>query len=140
VKDDEVEAAIKIKVGQKLVHEVSEGNGPVHALDLALRKALLPSYPKLADMKLVDYSVRVIGDARETTDGNSLGGSGSTGSLVRVMIQSQDRDGQTWGTIAVSTNILAATWAALVDAIDYKRLLDLKAGWEVMLSDSNVSK
>ena len=76
------EATVKVRVGDRVEHTVSEGDGPVNALDGALRKALLPSYPRLAEMQLVDYKVRVV-NARE-----------GTAARVRVVIESRDGDGR----------------------------------------------
>jgi 2-isopropylmalate synthase len=101
------EATIKVQVGDDVRHEVAEGDGPVNALDAALRKALGDFYPVLATMKLVDYKVRVV---------NSEAG---TAARIRVMIESSDKD-HVWGTIGVSENIIEASWLALVDAIEYK--------------------
>lgn len=100
------EATIKLKVGEQILHTVAEGNGPVNALDHALRKALEQVYPELREIKLTDYKVRVI-------DGNS-----GTGAKVRVLIESAAR-GRSWGTVGVSTNILEASWQALVDSVEY---------------------
>lgn len=106
------EAIIKIKVDNKMEFTVGEGDGPVHALDSALRKALEGYYPSLADMRLVDYKVRVI---------NSGGG---TAAKVRVIIESCDKV-ETWGTVGVSGNLIEASWQALVDSVEYKLLKDL---------------
>jgi 2-isopropylmalate synthase len=103
----ETSAAIKIKIGDIIRHDVAEGDGPVNALDAALRKALLPIYPQLSDMKLVDYKVRVINSEAATAAG------------VRVVIESSDSKSQ-WGTVGVSTNIVEASWLALVDSIEFK--------------------
>jgi 2-isopropylmalate synthase len=88
-------------------HEVAEGDGPVNALDAALRKALTDLFPSIAEMHLVDYKVRVINSNAGTAAG------------VRVVIESQDNDGA-WGTVGVSTNIIEASWTALVDSFEYK--------------------
>jgi 2-isopropylmalate synthase len=101
------EATIKLKVDGVLEHTVSEGDGPVNALDGALRKALEDHYPQLAEMSLVDYKVRVI---------NARAG---TAARVRVVIESKDRD-EVWGTVGVSENIIEASWLALVDSFEYK--------------------
>jgi 2-isopropylmalate synthase len=135
--DGEVaEASVKLKVGGRLQHTVSEGSGPVNALDRALRAALLPCYPELLGMKLKDYSVRVIHNTGTDDDmvrvkpvGDPLGLSDSTGSAVRVTVQSQDSEGNVWSTVAVSRDIMAASWAALVDAFEYKRILDARHVW-----------
>jgi 2-isopropylmalate synthase len=105
------EATVKVKVGDAVQHTASEGDGPVNALDGALRKALLPAYPSLGDMTLVDYKVRVV---------NSKEG---TAARVRVVIESRD-GASTWGTVGVSENIIEASWLALCDAIEYKLFKD----------------
>ncbi|MEE2640543.1 MAG: citramalate synthase [Planctomycetota bacterium] len=101
------EATVKLKIQNDLCHEVAEGDGPVNALDNAMRKALLDFYPELQQMRLVDYKVRVV---------NSAAG---TAARIRVNIESADNEG-VWRTIGVSENIIEASWLALVDAIDYK--------------------
>ena len=110
----QTEATIKLRVGDKLCHEVAEGDGPVNALDAALRKALNPLFPNLADMNLVDYKVRVIN------------GEAGTAAGVRVTIESRD-ERDVWGTIGVSENIIEASWMALIDAIEYKLAKDEQA-------------
>ena len=85
---------------------VAEGDGPVHALDGALRKALIDSLPELADIKLTDFKVRVV----NTKEG--------TAAKVRVIIDSTDGE-QSWSTVGVSTNMIEASWHALVDSIVY---------------------
>jgi 2-isopropylmalate synthase len=102
------EASVKLRVGQEVRHEVAEGDGPVNALDAALRKALNGHFPNLRGVQLVDYKVRVI---------NSDAG---TAAAVRVVIESQDEDGTTWGTVGVNENVIKASWDALVDSIEYK--------------------
>ena len=92
-------------------NEVGEGDGPVNALDAALRKALFIRYPNLTEMHLVDYKVRVV---------NSEAG---TAARIRVVIESKDRN-SVWGTVGVSENIIEASWIALVDAIEYKLYKD----------------
>ncbi len=101
------EAIVKIIVNGKTEHRVAEGDGPVNSLDNALRKALKPHYPAIADMHLVDYRVRVVNPKL------------ATAARVRVVITSRDKD-RSWGTIGVSENIIDATWLALVDSIEYK--------------------
>jgi 2-isopropylmalate synthase len=101
------EATVKLRIGDQIRHEVAEGDGPVNALDAALRKALNGSYPSLRDMRLVDYRVRVV---------NSEAG---TAARIRVVIDSADSR-QVWGTVGVSENIIEASWMALVDAFEYK--------------------
>lgn len=103
------EAIVKIKVNGHSEHHVAEGDGPVNALDGALRKALEPHFPAVRDVQLVDYRVRVV-DPKA-----------ATAAKVRVVIESRDQD-KHWGTIGVSENIIDATWKALVDSIEYKLL------------------
>ncbi len=107
------EATVKLRIDGDgpIRHEVAEGDGPVNALDTALRKALLSTYPNLKSMKLVDYKVRVI----NSTEG--------TAARVRVVIESAD-DTDVWSTVGVSENIIAASWLALVDAVEYKLFKD----------------
>ena len=107
------QATIKVRVDGKSEHRVAEGDGPVNALDNALRKALLAFYPNLAEMHLVDFKVRVL----ESQAG--------TAARVRVLIQSQDPH-DSWWTIGVSENIIEASWQALVDSVEYKLLKDRK--------------
>ena len=107
------EAAIKLKVNKIEEHTASAGDGPVNALDNALRKALLEFYPAIASMHLTDFKVRVL-DERA-----------GTAAKVRVLIQSQDEK-DSWGTVGVSENIIEASWQALVDSIEYKLLKDSK--------------
>ena len=101
------EATVKLLVNDKLRHEVAEGDGPINALDAALRKALNGHFPSLNDMHLVDYKVRVI---------NS---DAATAASVRVVIESRDNDSN-WGTVGVHENVIEASWSALVDSIEYK--------------------
>ena len=96
------EATVKVRVAPKLMHTAAEGNGPVNALDQALRKALLPFYPALAQVRLVDYKVRIL---EEST---------GTESQVRVLIESSDGI-EEWRTVGSSTNIIEASWLALAD-------------------------
>jgi 2-isopropylmalate synthase len=112
------EATVKIRVNGGERYEVAEGDGPVNALDAALRKALNGTYPNLRDMRLVDYKVRVV---------NSEAG---TAARIRVIIESQDAT-SIWGTVGVSENIIEASWIALVDAVEYKLAKDEGEGLEV---------
>jgi 2-isopropylmalate synthase len=107
------EATIKIRVGDVVRHEVAEGDGPVNALDAAMRKALNGSFPNLAKLHLVDYKVRVINSEAATAAG------------VRVIIESQDEN-DVWGTVGVSENIIEASWIALADSFEYKLCKDEK--------------
>jgi len=100
------EAIIKVGVDDEVVHTAAEGNGPVNALDEALRKALLRFYPSLSTVKLIDYKVRI------------LEGSTGTESQVRVIIESSDGTEQ-WRTVGSSTNIIEASWLALADSLEY---------------------
>ena len=121
------EATVKIKVGDRVEHTAASGNGPVHALDQALRRALEKFHPSLSEVYLVDYKVRVISGA--------LSG---TASLVRVLITSTDGK-TTWGTVGVSANIVEASWRALVDAVEYKLMKDgTKAKTEVATQNSKI--
>lgn len=104
--DPITEATVKLRVADKIEHTVAEGDGPVNALDAALRKALEPAYPRLAEMRLVDYKVRVVN-----------AGAG-TAARVRVVIESSDNK-DVWGTVGVHENIIEASWLALVDSVEY---------------------
>lgn len=104
----ESEATVALDVGGMPRMEVANGNGPVNALDNALRKALLPLYPMLDDMRLVDYKVRI------------LTPQAGTGAVTRVMIESADSAGRRWTTVGVSTNIIDASFNALHDGITWK--------------------
>jgi 2-isopropylmalate synthase len=105
------EATIRVRVGPHEVHTAALGNGPVNALFKALLKALIRFYPRLAEMRLEDYKVRV------------LPGTGSSDAKVRVLIESRDAHDR-WGTVGVSFDIIEASWAALVDGINYKLFKD----------------
>lgn len=100
------DAMVKVRVGDQVMHTAAEGNGPVSALDSALRKALLQFYPELAAVKLVDYKVRIL----EESEGTSA--------QVRVLIESTDGS-DSWGTVGSSTNIIEASWLALSDSLEY---------------------
>jgi 2-isopropylmalate synthase len=105
------EATIRIAVGGQMVHTAALGEGPVNALDKALRKALTRFYPTLAEMELKDFKVRVLASEH------------GTGAMVRVLIISSDQQGE-WGTVGVSHDIIEASWQALVDSITYKLMKD----------------
>jgi len=105
------EAIIKLKVKGVKEHTAAEGDGPVNALDNALRKALKGFYPTLSKMRLSDFKVKILDE--------KVG----TAAKVRVLIQSQD-ESDTWSTIGVSENIIEASWKALVDSVEYKLLKD----------------
>jgi 2-isopropylmalate synthase len=113
-KNSITEATIRLYVGGNEVHTASMGDGPVNALDRALRKALTRFYPSLEGMELTDYKVRV------------LTGEYGTGAKVRVLVESKDL-ASSWGTVGVSVNIIEASWQALVDSINYKLMKDEKS-------------
>ncbi|NIA06786.1 MAG: citramalate synthase [Actinobacteria bacterium] len=105
------EAIVKILIDGHVEHRVAEGDGPVNALDEALRRGLRPHYPAVSEMRLVDYKVRVINPKQ------------GTAAKVCVIIQSSDKEHQ-WGTVGVSENVIEASWLALVDSVEYKLLLE----------------
>ncbi len=100
------EAVVKVQIGKQTLHTAAEGNGPVSALDGALRKALAPSYPAVNDIHLADYKVRI------------LDGTEGTEAITRVLIDSQDAH-RSWSTVGASSNIIEASMHALVDSIEY---------------------
>jgi 2-isopropylmalate synthase len=104
------EATVKVNVGGTLMHTAAEGNGPVNALDKALRKALLPAYPMVEHFKLADYKVRI------------LDGQNGTAATTRVLIDTQNAH-ERWSTVGASTNIIEASWQALADSIEYGLML-----------------
>jgi len=101
-----VDASVKVKVGDQIIHTAADGNGPVNALDAAIRKAVVPFFPHLEKVSLLDYRVRVLDE--------SMG----TGAAVRVVIESGDEN-RTWTTIGVSTNIIEASKIAVHDSLEY---------------------
>ena len=100
------EATVKITVEGEVMHTAAEGNGPVNALDAALRKALLPKYPQMANFHLSDYKVRI------------LDGENGTKAVTRVLIDTQNGT-KRWSTVGASANIIEASWCALADAVEY---------------------
>jgi 2-isopropylmalate synthase len=102
----ETEATIKVEVDGERYLRVAEGNGPVNALDRALRGAIVDRYPELADVELTNYKVRILDEAH------------GTGAVTRVLLDSAE-GGREWGTIGVSENIIEASWEALVDSLEY---------------------
>jgi len=108
------EATVKVKVGSEIAHTVAEGNGPVNALDLALRKALLPHYPQLADVQLVDYKVRILDE------------DAATEATTRVVIDTRNTHSE-WSTVGSSTNIIESSWQALADSMEYALLEQTKS-------------
>jgi len=109
------EAILKLKIADSVCVEAAEGHGPVNAMDAALRKTLVRFYPGIESMRLVDYKVRVVN------------GEAGTAARIRVNIESTDEH-HTWQTIGVSENIIEASWAALVDAVEYKLHLASQSG------------
>ena len=107
--DTVTEATLRVRIGDTVQHVVSEGDGPVNALDGALRKALEPFFPELRNVRLIDYKVRVI---------DAVAG---TAAKVRVIVQSKDHQA-IWGTVGVSENIIDASWEAILDSVEYKLL------------------
>lgn len=105
------EATVKVRVAGEVFHEVSEGNGPVNALNLALRKAIQHIYPQLGNVHLTDYKVRIL-------DSNS-----GTAALTRVLIDFTDGE-RTWSTVGASTNLIEASWIALSDSVEYFLVTD----------------
>lgn len=105
------DASVKVRIDGELIHTASEGNGPVNALSLALRKALFKRYPALESVHLIDYKVRI------------LDGENGTGARVRVLIDFLDeRNEARWSTVGASTNIIEASWHALADSYEYALL------------------
>jgi 2-isopropylmalate synthase len=115
--DDEpvAEATVRVKVKGILEHTAAAGNGPVNALDHALRKALEQFYPNLKEMRLLDYKVRILDESK------------GTAAKTRVLITSGDSR-ETWGTVGVADNIIEASWLALVDSVEYKLRADDRRG------------
>jgi 2-isopropylmalate synthase len=109
------EATVRLKVKGIAEHTAASGNGPVNALDHALRKALEEFYPNLREVRLLDYKVRILDESK------------GTGAKTRVLITSGDGD-ETWGTVGVADNIIEASWQALVDSIEYKLRRDERKG------------
>ncbi len=99
-------AVVKVKVGNETLMSAAEGNGPVNALDLALRKDLGKYQAFIQNLELTDYRVRIL--------------NGGTEAVTRVLIESQDENGERWTTVGVSPNIIDASFQALVDSITYK--------------------
>ena len=103
------QATVKVQVGDQVMHTAADGNGPVNALDAAVRKALVPFYPRLADVRLTDYKVRI------------LDGGAGTAAQTRVLIDSTNGH-RAWSTVGSSTNIIEASWQALADSLEYALL------------------
>jgi 2-isopropylmalate synthase len=110
------EATVKVEVRGRLAHTAAEGNGPVNALSLALRKALADTYPEIVDVHLSDYKVRIL-DSGE-----------GTAATTRVLIDFQ-KGPRSWTTVGASTNIIEASWTALADAMEYAIVRE-REGWD----------
>ncbi len=108
------EGTVKVQVGDQILHEVAEGNGPVNALNRALRKALAKYYPRLRAVHLTDYKVRILDSAS------------GTAAMTRVLIDFADGE-RTWTTVGASTNIIEASWIALSDSVEYFIITDREA-------------
>jgi len=100
------EATVKIRVDGEILHTAADGDGPVNALDTALRKALMVHYPVINSFHLDDYKVRI------------LNGDAGTAAFTRVLIDTVS-DGKRWSTVGASTNIIEASWRALSDSVEY---------------------
>lgn len=98
---------MKVHVDGERYVEIAEGNGPVSALDKALRKAISGRHPDLGEIELTNYKVRILDQDR------------GTGAVTRVLLDSADGDGREWGTTGVSANVIEASWQALVDSLEY---------------------
>ena len=109
------EATVRVRVKGMLEHTAASGNGPVDALDHALRKALEEFYPNLKELRLLDYKVRILDESK------------GTAAKTRVLITSGDGR-ETWGTVGVADNIIEASWQALVDSVEYKLRTDQRRG------------
>ncbi len=112
------EATVKVRVGDKIFHEVAEGNGPVNAMSLALRKAIQKFYPRMSEMHLTDYKVRILDSAS------------GTGAIVRVLIDYTDGE-RSWTTVGASSNIIEASWTAMMDSVEYYLLSDAEIQQEL---------
>jgi 2-isopropylmalate synthase len=117
------EATVKVRVGEEIEHTVGEGDGPVNALDAALRKALFRFYPEVSKVFLTDFRVRIL-DPEE-----------ATAATTRVLIESSDGE-ETWGTVGVSENIIEASWEALVDSVEYKLFREEEKKAEIEKAES----
>ncbi|HLY35452.1 MAG TPA: alpha-isopropylmalate synthase regulatory domain-containing protein, partial [Candidatus Limnocylindria bacterium] len=105
----QAEATVKVEVGDGVYHTAASGNGPVNALDAALRKALIPRFPTLKGVRLLDYKVRI------------LDGANGTGATTRVLIES-GKGSRRWSTVGCSANIIEASLEALLDSLEFARL------------------
>jgi 2-isopropylmalate synthase len=123
-KHNSAEAVIKIEVDGEIEHTAASGDGPVNALDNALRKALLKFYPEISGIKLVDYKVRVLNEKQGTS------------AKVRVLIETSDGN-ETWSTVGVSENIIEASWQALCDSMNYKLFKSVKEKNLILINQLN---
>lgn len=114
----ESEATVTVKVGGQSFHEAAEGNGPVNAVDTAIRKALTRAYPALSGVTLFDYKVRILAGTGDDVD------HGGTDAVTRVLIECRDEEGRAWTSVGVSTNIIDASVMALSDALTWKLFKD----------------
>jgi 2-isopropylmalate synthase len=119
------EATVKVRVGGEVMHTAAEGNGPVNALDKALRKALIPFFPQLSQIQLVDYKVRIL-----DTDS-------ATAAKTRVLLESRCGD-RGWSTVGSSTNIIEASWIALTDSLEYGLLVCSQENYEGNIAGEEV--
>ena len=110
----EAEATVSLKIKESKIMTVGIGNGPVNAIDSALRKALIEYYPSLKDLKLTDYKVMILSSEK------------GTGAITRVLIESSDSTNKHWITIGVSPNIIDASYSAIFDSITFKFFNNLK--------------
>ena len=117
-KESICEATVRVRVGDKIHHEVAEGDGPVNALDQALRKALVKSFPQLKQVVLTDYKVRILDNKTRSTDETGKAG---TAAKTRVLITSSNGQRE-WGTVGLSENIIEASLQALVDSMEFALL------------------
>jgi 2-isopropylmalate synthase len=117
------EATVKIRIGVEIVHTAADGNGPVNALDCAMRKALVPFYPELAEVHLVDYKVHIL-DERS-----------ATAAITRVLIAA-GRGDERWSTVGCSANIIEASWQALTDSLELPLLRTQAAQQELVVYDA----
>lgn len=118
------EATVKVKVNDKIVHTVAEGNGPVNALDNALRKAVESFFPDINEMYLTDYKVRVLSEQD------------ATASKVRVLIESTKEGESSWSTVGVSANVIEASWEALLDSMRYALMGRLEEAADIRLDET----
>ncbi|MFT9848156.1 citramalate synthase [Aneurinibacillus sp. REN35] len=122
--DAVTEATVKVKVNDKIVHMVAEGNGPVNALDNALRKAVESFFPDINEMYLTDYKVRVLSEQD------------ATASKVRVLIESTKEGESSWSTVGVSANVIEASWEALLDSMRYALMGRLEEAADIRLDET----